>query len=126
MRWDAATSTACRTAHAAGAGTKAVTPWPIASSTLLHQGRLDLTPTPLVMRKRQLTALFTPPPPAILVVQHFDAGGKEFFDQAVLGLKLEGLVAKRAYSTYQPGVRSAEWVKVKRNGAVPAERFKRT
>ncbi|WP_213956724.1 MULTISPECIES: hypothetical protein [unclassified Variovorax] len=40
-------------------------------------------------------------------------------------LNLEGLVAKRLDSVYQSGVRSPDWVKVKRKGAVPAERFKR-
>jgi len=43
----------------------------------------------------------------------------------VLGLKLEGLVAKRDDSIYVPGSRSRDWVKVKRKGAVPPERFKR-
>lgn len=47
------------------------------------------------------------------------------FHEAVLPSKLEGLVAKRADSIYRPGVRSAEWVKVKRKGAGPPERFKR-
>ncbi|WP_225613176.1 hypothetical protein [Variovorax sp. VRV01] len=40
-------------------------------------------------------------------------------------LKLEGLVAKRADSAYRPGVRSSDWAKVKRKGAIPPERFKR-
>ena len=40
-------------------------------------------------------------------------------------LKLEGLVAKRADSVYKPGVRTSDWVKIKRAGAIPAERFKR-
>lgn len=35
----------------------------------------------------------------------------------------EGIVAKRKASTYQPGV--PDWLKVKRKGAVPPERFKR-
>jgi hypothetical protein len=38
--------------------------------------------------------------------------------------KLEGLVAKRLTSVYRLGVRSSDLVKVKRKGAVPAERFK--
>jgi bifunctional non-homologous end joining protein LigD len=48
------------------------------------------------------------------------------FDQAVMPLQLEGFVAKRKASPYQPGVRSPDWLKVKRKGAVPPERFKRT
>ncbi len=39
-------------------------------------------------------------------------------------MKLEGLVAKREDSLYLPGRRPSDWVKVKRRGAVPAERFK--
>jgi ATP-dependent DNA ligase len=39
-------------------------------------------------------------------------------------VKLEGLIAKRAESVYVPGSRSRDWVKIKRKGAVPSERFK--
>lgn len=42
-----------------------------------------------------------------------------------LALQLEGIVAKRAGSHYADGRRSSDWVKVKRPGAVPAERFRR-
>ena len=38
--------------------------------------------------------------------------GVEFFEQAK-ALGLEGIVAKRAASTYQPGRRSADWRKIK-------------
>jgi bifunctional non-homologous end joining protein LigD len=58
-------------------------------------------------------------------VGHFDGAGEQVFNEAFLPLKLEGLVAKRLSSIYQPGVRSSDRVKVKRNGAVPVERFKR-
>jgi ATP-dependent DNA ligase len=44
---------------------------------------------------------------------------------AVQPLLLEGFVAKRRTSSYQPGVRSPDWLKIKRKGAVPPERFKR-
>ena len=47
------------------------------------------------------------------------------FNDAVLGLHLEGVVAKHDDSIYVPGARSRDWVKVKRKGAVPAERFRR-
>jgi bifunctional non-homologous end joining protein LigD len=56
---------------------------------------------------------------------HVDAQhGQELFEMA-RQLKLEGLVAKRADSIYKPGVRTSDWVKIKRAGAIPAERFKR-
>jgi bifunctional non-homologous end joining protein LigD len=50
--------------------------------------------------------------------------GEWLYQQAV-SLELEGIVAKRADSTYQLGARSDNWLKIKRPGAVPAERFKR-
>jgi ATP-dependent DNA ligase len=34
--------------------------------------------------------------------------GQEIFRNAVIPLKLEGLVAKRTNSRYQPGIRSAD------------------
>jgi bifunctional non-homologous end joining protein LigD len=45
--------------------------------------------------------------------------------RAALELQLEGIVAKRLTAPYQPGVRSPDWRKIKRPGAVPAERFRR-
>lgn len=58
-------------------------------------------------------------------VQHFDAEhGRSLFQQAVK-LRLEGLVAKRLGSAYEPGERTEAWLKVKVRGAVPPERFKR-
>jgi hypothetical protein len=41
------------------------------------------------------------------------------------GPPIEGTVAKRLTGTYQPGVRSSDWVKVKPKSVVPAERFRR-
>jgi bifunctional non-homologous end joining protein LigD len=35
------------------------------------------------------------------------------------------VAAKRLGSPYRPGVRSPDWLKIKRPGAVPPERFKR-
>ena len=42
-----------------------------------------------------------------------------------LDLHLEGVVAKRLASPYRAGERSHDWLKVKRPGAVPPERFAR-
>lgn len=91
---------------------------------LVEQG-VDITGSPLIRRKAALAKLFKKPLPSILVVGHLEDHGEELFRNAVHELKLEGLVAKQANSRYLPGVRSAEWVKVKRKGAIPAERFKR-
>lgn len=92
---------------------------------LLVEDGLDITGLPLVERKARLARLLAPKRESLLLVGHFDEGGRHLFDQAVLQLELEGLVAKRLTSTYQPGVRSTDWVKVKRKGAVPAQRFSR-
>jgi bifunctional non-homologous end joining protein LigD len=92
---------------------------------LARDGR-SLIGLPVETRKQQLGELLSPPPPSVLYVGHFDAEhGRVLFDQAVHQLNLEGLVAKRLGSPYRPGVRSPDWVKVKRAGAVLPERFKR-
>jgi len=87
---------------------------------------VDITRQPLKQRKETLAKLLKKNLPNVLLVGHFDGeDGLTVFEKAVRPLKLEGLIAKRNLSTYQPGVRSPDWVKVKRNGAVPPERFKR-
>ena len=92
---------------------------------LVDRGR-DLTRQPLTKRKAELERVLKKTLPNVLAVGHFDgADGLTVFDKAVTPLQLEGLVAKRAMSTYQPGVRSPDWVKVKRKGAIPPERFRR-
>jgi bifunctional non-homologous end joining protein LigD len=84
---------------------------------------------PLIERLALLLNLFEPPPPHVLVARHVDAGMAPnpvswLYGQAV-ALQLEGVVGKLADSIYQPGVRSADWFKLKRPGAVPAQRFRR-
>ena len=93
---------------------------------LLAEGEVIRISEPLLKRKARLQqVLGARPLPAVLVVGHFEDSGRQIFEQAVHQLKLEGLVAKRADSPYRPGIRSPDWVKVKRKGAVPPERFKR-
>jgi bifunctional non-homologous end joining protein LigD len=92
---------------------------------LARDGR-SLISLPVEQRKLQLQELLTPTPPSVLYVGHFDAEhGRVLFEQAVHQLNLEGLVAKRLGSMYRPGERSLDWLKVKRPGAVPPERFRR-
>lgn len=80
---------------------------------------------PLTERKERLLRLFTPPPKSsLLVVTAVPENGTELFAAAV-ELELEGLVAKKADSVYRPGLRTPDWRKIKRKGAVPPERFKR-
>lgn len=92
---------------------------------LARDGR-NLIALPLEVRKAQLRELLTPAPPGVLYVDQFATHeASEAFEYAKR-LELEGLVAKRVGSTYQPGVRSDEWLKVKVPGAVKPARFKRS
>jgi bifunctional non-homologous end joining protein LigD len=90
----------------------------------VHKGD-RVTGLPLVERKALLQQLLAGvPKQCVLFVADLPAEAA-LFNQAVMPLQLEGFVAKRRASTYQPGTRSYDWRKIKRPGAVPAERFKR-
>ena len=91
---------------------------------LLEEGGKDLTGLPLLKRKTRMMKRMAGLP-FILPMSHVDAEhGQQLFEMAKQ-LKLEGLVAKRADSVYLFGIRSRDWVKIKRQGAIPPERFKR-
>jgi bifunctional non-homologous end joining protein LigD len=78
----------------------------------------------LELRKARLATLLSRKTQSVLYVGHFPAEhGRVLFEQAVHQLKLEGLVAKRLGSKYQPGERTEDWIKVKRPGAVQPGRF---
>ena len=53
------------------------------------------------------------PTERIQLVDHVEAEGESFF-KASVELGLEGMVAKRRDSLYQPGVRTKDWLKIKR------------
>jgi bifunctional non-homologous end joining protein LigD len=91
---------------------------------LVDSGR-NIMGLPLVERKARLAKLLAGVPKAALLLVGDLPADAVLFDQAVVPLLLEGFVAKRKASTYQPGVRSSDWLKVKRKGVVPPERFKR-
>lgn len=76
---------------------------------------------PLRERKRHIPVLLAGVPNT-LPVGHIVGAGEEMY-RAAVALELEGLVAKRLASTYQPG-RTVDWLKIKRPGAVAAERFR--
>lgn len=90
---------------------------------LVWKGR-DLRQQPLAKRKAALSKLLASPLPAVLLCQDMPGEVRWLYGQA-LSLQLEGIVAKRLDSPYLSGQRSATWVKIKRPGAVPPERFKR-
>lgn len=92
---------------------------------LLVAGK-SLMDLPLELRKSLLASLFTPAPThSVLVVEAIPQRGLDLYSLAEK-LKLEGLTAKLADSLYLPGVRSDAWRKLKRPGAIPPERFRRS
>ena len=70
----------------------------------------DLRTLPLLERK-QLLQQVLPEVGAVPFVEHFDEEGEALFER-VRGLRLEGVVGKRADSPYRGG-RSADWLKVR-------------
>ncbi|GAB3644749.1 ATP-dependent DNA ligase [Ramlibacter alkalitolerans] len=80
---------------------------------------------PLAERKERLArVLRNVPQTSVLLVLDLPAEAR-LFQEFVLGLELEGFMAKKRVSTYQQGTRSADWLKIKRPGAVPPQRFER-
>ncbi|PUZ30174.1 bifunctional non-homologous end joining protein LigD [Chitinophaga costaii] len=73
----------------------------------------DLTGWPLLQRRALLKELMPPEGP-IRFSDNFDTTATELL-AAAAQMGLEGIVAKRANSTYQPGARSRDWLKLKVN-----------
>jgi bifunctional non-homologous end joining protein LigD len=77
---------------------------------LLGLDGFDLRPLPLSTRKQLLRKLLPPAGP-IRYLDHFEGDGELLYQQ-VLKLGLEGIIGKRADSSYRAG-RSPHWVKVR-------------
>lgn len=71
----------------------------------------DLTHEPLTERRRILGEIVTYDGP-VAPTMSVDTDGEAFFE-AAKGLGLEGVIAKRLDSTYEPGGRSSAWRKIK-------------
>ena len=71
----------------------------------------DLTSTSLRIRKKTLRDVITPSA-VLMFADHVENDGTAFFEQ-VRRLGVEGVVAKRADSVYQPGRRTRDWLKIK-------------
>ena len=84
---------------------------------------VDIMAEPLMERKRHLARVLREPLPSVLPLGTLDTEGEWLYQQAPL-LTLEGIVAKRLDSKYFPGIRTPDWLKIKRPGAVPPERFR--
>lgn len=78
----------------------------------LHFDGRDLMKTPLDQRRAVLAPLLKGT--AVLNSDPLPGTAAQI-EQAVRGLQLEGVVAKRRVSLYEPGRRSAAWIKVKFN-----------
>ena len=79
---------------------------------VLHIDGRSLLRVPLVERKSLLNEVVLPAD-KVKVVEYVEEDGESFF-QASVKLGLEGMVATRRDSIYQPGARSKTWLKVKR------------
>ena len=71
----------------------------------------SLIDLPLQQRREKLFEII-PEHPLIRISQTFATTGTEFF-KAARDMKLEGIMAKKADSIYQPGVRTKDWLKIK-------------
>jgi len=80
---------------------------------LLSLNGKDLTHQPLEARREALLKSFKGSSPSLVFPSEPLPGTPEQIERAVRDIGLEGVVAKRRTSTYQPGKRSYDWVKVK-------------
>ncbi len=72
----------------------------------------DLKDLPLIKRKELLETLLAKPGKHIHYLEHIDHEGEKFFNK-IREKNMEGIIAKNKASTYHPGWRSAEWLKIK-------------
>jgi DNA ligase D-like protein (predicted ligase) len=79
---------------------------------ILFSGRENVNHLPLWERKAILKKLVKENDRVVLI-DYLEEKGEAYF-LAARKQGLEGIMAKRAESTYQPGVRSRDWVKIKR------------
>ncbi len=80
---------------------------------LLFRGGVELMRLPLTERKRQLSEVVEQLRDAHVIASDFIIGsGKQYFAAAEQH-GLEGIMAKRLSSRYQPGKRSGDWLKIK-------------
>lgn len=78
----------------------------------------SITHLPLVERKKILKSLL-PKSNIIRYADHVEEKGIAFFNEAVK-MDLEGIIAKRSQSTYLPGKRSSDWLKIKHHNTQEA------
>ena len=79
---------------------------------ILEKGGEPLIGKPLTERKRALAESLREG--KYVNISRFVEGDGEGYYRLAVGRGLEGVMAKRKASTYQPGVRSGDWLKIKR------------
>ena len=79
---------------------------------LLWYNGTNIMALPLVERQAILKEILPANDDRIRISQVFTSGGSDFF-AAAEHLKLEGIMAKRSQSTYNPDTRSKDWLKIK-------------
>jgi ATP-dependent DNA ligase len=80
---------------------------------MLFEGEDNLMNLPLLERKAILKQELQETD-FVTIIDYLPKDGEAYF-KAALQKGLEGIMAKRAASTYQPGVRSRDWLKIKRH-----------
>ena len=78
---------------------------------LQYDGK-DLTDLPLLERKKYALKAI-PKSNAIIYSDHIEEEGEKFFNEIIKLEGMEGMMAKRADSTYEEGRRSRSWLKIK-------------
>jgi DNA ligase D-like protein (predicted ligase)/DNA ligase D-like protein (predicted 3'-phosphoesterase) len=78
---------------------------------ILCQGGEDLTRLPLSERRRILTTAVREGP-HVVISEPVQGRGEDYY-RAAVARGLEGVMAKRMDSPYEPGVRSGAWLKIK-------------
>jgi bifunctional non-homologous end joining protein LigD len=78
---------------------------------LLWLNGQSLLKIPLKERKESLQRVLQENP-IVKISQAFETGGIEFFE-AAKKMGLEGIMAKKSDSDYEPGIRSKDWLKIK-------------
>lgn len=87
---------------------------------LLEWNGRELYGAPLTERLGLLEQVL-PPAPRWQAIQSFPGEQGPDLWQGVLQMDLEGIVAKRRSSLYKPGVRTQEWLKIKKKGRIQAK-----
>lgn len=78
---------------------------------ILRRGEEDLTALPLTSRRKILLSAVREGPHVVISVPA-DGRGEDYY-RAAVAQGLEGVMAKRKDSRYEPGVRSGAWLKIK-------------